>query len=166
MGIFQNDDKYLQMTAEQLAALSDEEFFWAVMIRTEHVVDGFEDWAEGVNALNPYQKVFYSVNWLDTEVNNGGLCQFFVNSSRMVAPLMSEYLALIGADEHQRLYDTFVEENGINVSDLSGFDSEDWEDFDAQYDKYPFDDFDDAYYDMEPLETYLTKYARENLAQF
>ncbi|MBQ7379376.1 MAG: DUF4375 domain-containing protein [Clostridia bacterium] len=166
MGIYQNDEKYLQMSAEQLAALPDEEFFWAIMIRTERRVDGFEDWAEGVNALNPYQKVFYSVNWLDTEVNNGGLCQFFINSSRMVAPLMSEYLGTVGANQHQKLFDEFIETNDIDLADLSSFDSEDWEEVDAQYDRYPFDDFDDAYYDMEPLETYLTKYARENLAQF
>ncbi len=166
MGIFQNDKKYKQMSLDELKTLGDDELFWAVMVRTEHCVDGYQDWAEGVNALNPYQKVFYSVNWLDTEVNNGGLCQFFINSSRMVAPLISEYLKIIGAEQHQKLFDEFIEANDIDLTDLSSFDSDDWEEVDAQYQRYSFDDFDDAFYDMEPLETYLTKYARANLTNF
>ena len=48
----------------------------------ETIVDGFDAWEEGVNSLNSSQKLFYCVNWLETEVNNGGLCQFFVNSRR------------------------------------------------------------------------------------
>ena len=42
---------------------------------------------------------------LETEVNNGGLCQFFVNSSRIVAPFVSEYMAIVGAFE---LYLDFI----------------------------------------------------------
>ena len=166
MSLSKKESQYLQMSLDELNSLSDDNFFYAIMVRTEHKVDECEDWAEGVNSLNPYQKVFYSVNWLDTEVNNGGLCQFFVNSSRMVAPLVSEYMAIIGADEHKKLYDEFVEENEIDLHDLASFDSDTWEEFGEQYDRYPFDDYDDAFYEMEPLETYLTKYARENLTNF
>ena len=166
MGLYKNDAEYLRMSVDELRALSDEELFYAVMVRTERKVDGFENWEEGVNSLNFHQKVFYSVNWLEIEVNNGGLCQFFVNSSRMVAPLVSEYMAVIGADEHKRLYDDFVQQNGIDLCDLSSFDVDDLEEFAEQYDRYPFDDYDDAFYEAEPLETYLTKYARENLNDF
>ena len=166
MGLYKKDAVYLQMSVDELRALSDEELFYAVMVRTERKVDSFEDWDEGVNSLNFHQKVFYSVNWLEIEVNNGGLCQFFVNSSRMVAPLVSEYMAVIGADEHKRLYDDFVQQNGIDLCELSSFDVDDLEEFAEQYDRYPFDDYDDAFYEAEPLETYLTKYARENLNDF
>ena len=166
MGLYKNDAEYLRMSVDELRALSDEELFYAVIVRTERKVDGFENWEEGVNSLNFHQKVFYSVNWLEIEVNNGGLCQFFVNSSRMVAPLVSEYMAVIGADEHKRLYDDFVQQNGIDLCDLSSFDVDDLEEFAEQYDRYPFDDYDDAFYEAEPLETYLTKYARENLNDF
>ena len=166
MGLYKKDAVYLQMSVDELRALSDEELFYAIMVRTERKVDGFEDWEEGVNSLNFQQKVFYSVNWLEIEVNNGGLCQFFVNSSRMVAPLVSEYMAVIGADEHKRLYDDFVQQNGIDLCELSSFDVDDLEEFAEQYDRYPFDDYDDAFYEAEPLETYLTKYARENLNDF
>ncbi len=36
------------------------------------------------------------------EVNNGGLCQFFVNSSREFAPDLSAALDAIGALEHKK----------------------------------------------------------------
>ena len=86
----ENEKRYLEMTVEELSALSDDELFEAVTARTEGKVDSFDEWEDGVNSLNPSQKIFYSVNWLEMEVNNGGLCQFFVNSSRMVAPLVSD----------------------------------------------------------------------------
>ncbi|MBQ8433033.1 MAG: DUF4375 domain-containing protein [Clostridia bacterium] len=166
MDFYNNDALYLQMSTDELSLLSDEELFYAIMVRTEHKVDDVDEWEEGVNALNFYQKVFYSVNWLEIEVNNGGLCQFFVNSSRMVAPLVSEYMAIIGAIDHKTLYDAFVEKNEIDLRDLSSFDIDTVEEFEAQYERYPFADYDDAFYELEPLETYLTKYARENLANF
>ncbi len=166
MGLNKREKQYLEMSHDELRALSDDELFYAVMIRTEHKVGKYEDWAEGVNSLNPYQKIFYSVNWLEIEVNNGGLCQFFINSSRMVAPLVSEYMATIGAEEHKRLYDGFLEKYKINPADVSSFASNDWEELEKRYERYPFGEYDDAFYDMEPLETYLTKFARENLLEF
>ncbi len=166
MGLNKREKQYLEMSHDELNALSDEELFYAVMIRTEHKVDEYDNWAEGVNSLNPYQKIFYSVNWLEIEVNNGGLCQFFINSSRMVAPLVSEYMSAIGAEDHKRLYDGFLEKYKIDPADVSSFASNDWEELERQYERYPFDEYDDAFYDMEPLETYLTKFARENLVEF
>jgi hypothetical protein len=84
----------------------------------------------------------------------------------MVAPLVSEYMAVIGAHEHKKLYDDFIADNGIDVNDLASFDIEDLEEFAEKYERYPFDDYDDAFYEMEPLEAYLTKYAREHISEF
>jgi len=100
------------------------------------------------------------------EVNNGGLCQFFVNSSRMVAPLVSEYMGIIGAADHKKLYDDFTSKYGIDLNDLSSFDIEEAAEFEEQNQRYPFDEYDDAFYDMEPLETYLKKFIRENVKDF
>jgi hypothetical protein len=157
---------YLNMSHEEMANLSDDELFDAVLTRTETKVDAFEEWEDGVNALNNSQKIFYAVNWLEIEVNNGGLCQFFVNSSRMVAPYVSEYMGIIGAIEHKNLFDKFVNENNIDLTDLSSFDVEEADEFEEQTERYPFDDYDDAFYDMESLETYLKKFAREHLQDF
>ena len=162
----ENEKRYLTMTTGELSALSDDELFAAIVARTESKVDSFDEWEDGVNSLNSSQKIFYSVNWLEIEVNNGGLCQFFVNSSRMVAPFVSKYMAIIGAEEHQNLYDNFVKKNAIDLTELSFFDVNEAEEFEEKVERYPFDEYDDAFYDMEPLETYLKKFGRAHLADF
>ncbi len=162
----EKDTLYLSMSNEDMACLSDDELFEAVLSRAEHKVDSFEEWEEGVNSLNNSQKIFYSINWLEVEVNNGGLCQFFVNSSRMVAPYISEYMGIIGADDHKNLFDNFIAENNIDLNNLSSFDIDDADEYEKQTERYPFDDYDDAFYGMEALEGYLKKFARENLKDF
>lgn len=162
----ENETRYLKMTMDELSGLSDDELFEAVTARTESIVDRFDKWEDGVNSLNPSQKILYSVNWLEMEVNNGGLCQFFVNSSRMVAPFVSEYMGMIGALQHKKLYDDFVNKNGIDLTELSFFDVNEVEEFEEKTEKYPFDEYDDAFYEMEPLETYLKKYVREHINEF
>ena len=57
----ENEKRYLEMTVEELSALSGDELFEAVTARTEKKVDSFDEWEDGVNSLNPSQKIFYSV---------------------------------------------------------------------------------------------------------
>lgn len=156
----------LSMSAEELTALSDDDLLFAVIARTEKKVDDFDDLEKGFDSLNQSQKIFYSLNWLESEVNNGGLCQFFVNSSRMAAPLVSGYMEIVGAAEHKKLYDEFVEKNKIDLTDLSYFDIDEVDEFEEKTQAYPFDEYDDAFYNMEPIETYLKKYIREHIADF
>ena len=159
----ENEARYLAMSVEELSALSDDELFDAVDSRVENRIDGYKKLEEGFAALNEPQKIFCSLKWMQAEVDNGGLCQFFVNSSRLVAPLVSEYMGIVGANEHKGLYDAFVEKNGIDLSDFSFFDIVKIEEFEEKAQKYPFDEYDDAFYGMEPLENYLKKYIRDNL---
>ncbi len=160
------DEKYIKMSVSELSQLSDDELFTAVWTRTENIVSYNEDLLEGFNSLNEEQRVFYAVNYLEMEVNNGGLCQFFVNSSRMVAPLVSEYMGIIGATEHKELYDVFIEKYQIKTYDLSSFDCETAEAFQSQHERYPFDEFDDAFYRLEPLQNYLISFIKKNIAKF
>ena len=162
----ENEARYLAMTLEDLSALSDDELFEAVVIRTESKVSRFEDWTDGVNSLNSSQKIFYSLNWLEMEVNNGGLCQFFVNSSRMVAPCVSEFMGIVGANEHKKLYDDFIAQNDIDLSDLSFFDIEKVEEFEEKTQKYPFDEYDNMFCEIEPLESYLKRFIKAHLEEF
>lgn len=157
---------YIQMSTLELSQLSDNELFSAVLSRTENIVSTKDDLLEGFQALNEKQRIFYAVNFLVTEVYNGGLCQFFVNPSRMAAPIVSEYLGIIGANEHKKLYDTFIEKHQINPNDLSSFDSETVEVFQSQYKRYPFDEYDEAFYALESLETYLTEFIKAHIDQF
>ena len=87
--------RYIDMSTEELSALSDDELYEAVIARLDHKINEYDDMQEGINSLSYKQKVVYSVSYLEMEVNNGGLCQFFVNSSRYVAPYVSEYMYVI-----------------------------------------------------------------------
>ena len=100
------------------------------------------------------------------EYLNGGLCQFFVNSSRMVAPYVGEYLRTIGAEKHAQMYDDFVSVNGIDLTDLSEFDTDSIDKYIVLGQKYPFDAFDDDFIKLGLLRPYLEKYVRENLNEF
>lgn len=157
---------YLKASTEELLRLSDDELFTAVWARIENIISSKEDLLEGFLSLNEKQRIFYAVSYLEMEVNNGGLCQFFVNSSRMVAPIVSEYMGIIGATEHKNLYDTFVEKYQINTQDLSSFDCETVEEFKSQYERYPFDEYDNAFYELEPLQAYLTQFIKENIEAY
>lgn len=162
----QQDATYLQMPTADLLKLSDDELFNAAWIRTENIVSSKEDLLEGFNSLNKEQRIFYAVSYLEMEVNNGGLCQFFVNSSRIVAPFVSEYMGIIGATEHKKLYDTFTEKHQINLYDLSSFDSETVEIFQSQYERFPFDEYDDKFYEFEPLQNYLIPFVQKHIEIF
>ena len=160
------DALYRKMSSGDLPGLSDADLYYAVTVRRESKVTACNDLQKGIAALNDKERIFYAVNYLEVEVNNGGLCQFFVNESRAVAPLVSEYLGMIGAFAQQKLYDDFIGKYHIDVTDLSSFDIESFEDFTAQYERYPFDEFDDAFYKMKPLQDYLTKFVRDNIEDF
>ena len=157
---------YLQMSTAELSELSDDELFSAVWTRMENIVSSKEELLEGFLSLNERQRIFYAVNYLEMEVNNGGLCQFFVNSSRIVAPIVSEYMGVIGAIEHKNLYDAFIEKHQIDTQDLSSFDCETVQVFQSQYERYPFDEYDDAFYELEPLQTYLTQFIKDNIEAY
>ena len=121
------------------------------------------------NTLNEKQLTVAALITFDAEMMNGGLCQFFVNSSRDVAPYVVESLNKIGAINYKILLSNFVEEHNINLSDLDSFIIEEVEEFEAQTERYPFDDFDDKYYELyekEPLEDLLISYAKKHLEDF
>ena len=56
---------------------------------------------DDISQLDDNEKVFFVLYIFNLEIQNGGLCQFFVNSSRAYATLISEYLEIIGALEHK-----------------------------------------------------------------
>ena len=158
--------EYRTMTVSELVALSDNDLYSAVYERTLHKTEQHEDMMDGVNALSDAERVFYVAAYYEAEVNNGGLCQFFVNESRRLAPLLPDALGAIGADKHKALFSGFAATNGIDLGDLSSFAIEDVDEYAAQTERYPFDDFDEAFYDLPPLVDYLAPYVRAHIALF
>ena len=161
----EKDAMALTMTAEELSALSDDDLLQAVFARIHRIVDSHADISAGFQALNQAQRIVYAVNYLEMEVNNGGLCQFFVNSSRMLAPVVSEYMGILGAAEHKQLYDDFIKNHQINVHDLSSFAINSIADFQERFERYPFSEYDDVFYKMAPLEQHLLPFIREHIDQ-
>ena len=150
--------KIRNMSKDEVLALNDEEFFDAVECLCQDAVFDITR-----SDINEEQKLVYSLNKFEAEVNNGGLCQFFVNSSRAYAALISEYLEIIGALEHKKLYDDFVEENNINLEDLSFFDMDDLREYEEKANSYPFDEFDDAFCELTDIEELLEEFMNEKL---
>lgn len=73
---------------------------------------------------------------------------------------------IIGANDHQRLFDNFVYDNKIDLTNLSSFDVDDIDEYEKQTQRFNFDEYDDAFYSLKPLEAYLKKFIREHLEDF
>jgi len=151
---------------EQTAAETGENLVMETAERLWPVVFSRTSAEAGFASLTDNQKVFFALNYLDMEVANGGLCQFFANDGGLFSPYISGYLNTVGAVEHQKLFDGFTEEHGIDVRDLSEFTFTSIESFVDLYDLYPFDEFDDAYYELEPLYIFLADFIRANPEDF
>ena len=146
------------MGADALLTLDDDAFYDAVECLCDVAV-------YDINApeLNEPQLFLYALTRFEAEVNNGGLCQFFVNSSSECAPYVSRALAAVGADSLKTLFDSFIAENGIDVTDLSSFEIKSIEDYEAQTQRFDFDAFDERFYDDEHLHGQIIAYARRNI---
>ena len=97
--------------------------------------------------------------------NNGGLCQFFVNSSSDCAPFISEALEAIGATELRNLFEQFVNDNDIDVTDLSSFKITNLKEYEAQTERFDFDSFDERFYENEDFHQQVINYYRCNVEQ-
>lgn len=96
-------------------------------------------------SLNEAQKVVCTAAALEMEVMNGGMVQFLSNEADGCAPYVCEALEKLGAQELLELLSRNLEENHVDLGDLSVFVTDDVEEFSALYDRYDFDAFDQAY---------------------
>ena len=105
------------------------------------------------NTYTQEQLVVIALTAYDSEINNGGLCQFFSNSSKEFAPNISNYLEQIKALKHKKQFDKFIKTNKINLNELEQYETDSIEDFIDKYDDLPFEDFDREYYELEQEES-------------
>lgn len=151
-------NKLRSMSESEWINLDDESFYDSISCVCYNAVYDIND-----KEVNNIQKTVYSLIQFETEVNNGGLCQFFVNSSRECAPYISESLTLIGAEKIKNLFDDFIYKNNIDVTDLTSFILKDIDAYKAQTERFDFDSFDDKFYEEENLHAQIIAYARKNL---
>ena len=152
--------KYRQMGKDALLALNDDDFYEAVECMCNNAV--FDIHAK---TLTHEQILVYSLCRFEAEVNNGGLCQFFVNSSSECAPYISEAMEAIGAINLQNLFVSFVTENGIDVNNLSSFKISSVAEFAEQTERFDFDSFDDRFYEDINFHQQIITYARKHIEQ-
>ena len=128
------------------------------------------------NKLTPEEKEKFGKQQLiiavledyEMEVNNGGLCQYFANSSGAGAPMISECLKEINAKQHKKHFDKFINENKIDVNNLEEFIVNDIDEFEEKNKSKPFDEFDSKFYELyreENLEVLITEYAEKSFSK-
>lgn len=151
-------NKIQNMECSNLLKQSDEDLYNDIVCFCEYGIFDLDN-----PILNEEKKVVFCLEKFEAEVNNGGLCQFFVNSSGECAPYISQSLESIGALNIKALYDSFVSENGINVNDLSAFKVSSIDEYNLQTEKYDYDSFDDMFYEDMEFHNLFIKYIRENI---
>ena len=144
--------------AAGLLAMEDEELYDAAACMSQDGVIEIDDPKLPEALVN-----IYALTKFEMEVNNGGLCQFFVNLSGECAPYVSRALDAAGAPELREHYDNFLRDNQIDPRDLSGFKLTRIEDYAEQENRFDYDSFDDAFYADSKLHGQIIAYIRENV---
>ncbi len=149
--------RYGFMDVEDIVKLPDDEMTVALLMQL-----GEQDFG----SLNEAQKVVYTATALELEVLNGGVVQFLSNEGNGCAPYVLEALEKIGATEHLALLQDALEQNNVDLADLSAFITEDVEEFSKLYDQYDFDAFDHAYETLPSMPDYIRAYIRAHELDF
>ena len=149
-----------------LLNLTDDQLYEKVYSQTLELVESYPDEETALDQISTECKTIYILSIFDMEIQNGGLCQFFVNSSRSLAPYVNECLKRVNANDHEKLFFNFVTKNNIDLEHLESFEIEDIGDYYAQAKKCDFDSFDIAYYKLTPLQNYMIAYIKNNISKF
>jgi hypothetical protein len=146
--------------------ITDAELYEIVLSKIMEMTAGYGEEAEILENLSPAYRTFYIIASYDMEMQCGGLCQFFVNPSRDLAPYVEEALETVSAQDHWELYSDFITDNKINVWDLKSFEIQSIRQYAEQFARYDFGGFDDAYYELQPLYNDLIQWVREHIDEF
>jgi len=161
----EKDERYSKMISEEIKNLPDNELCDAVIRRIFCKADEYDEY-EILAELTDTEFTVYVISIFNMEFENGGLCQFFENSSKSVAPYISKRLEIIGANDHKELYNSFVIKYDFDLNNLSEFETDDIDEFVDFYEKYDFEEFDNAFSKLPPLMDYLNKYILSNRCNF
>lgn len=142
-----------QTERKDVSAMTDNEVYDALIDKYFMNLD-----YEAVPEMSDVQITVLVGLTLDAEVNNGGLCQFFINYPEYV-PAVPDCLELLGAYDTKEAYEGYIRDYDIDLNALGGEVSV--EAFLEFYEKYPSDDFDEKYYEGEVYRK-LIEFGREH----
>jgi len=137
--------------------LSDDEMI------TELLIELGED---DFDSLNESEKVIYTAAAFEMEVINGGVVQFLSNEAYGSASYVCEALKKLGAEEHLNLLQQNLEQNKVDINDLSSFVTDDLDAFSKLYNQYNFDSYENEYYNMSSIPDYIRTYIRDHAEDF
>lgn len=164
--IMETQEENRQLHGEDLLSLSDDDLFETIYFQNIDIAEEAEDEDKELEQFTGARKTVYVLGLFDSEIQNGGLCQFFVNSSRVVAPYVSESLKSVGANEHLNLFEEFITANNIDISNLESFKVFSIRGFKKQTKRFDFDSFDDKYYELPALQEKVVAYIKNNINEF
>ncbi len=106
----------------------------------------FGIWEKIGTPQNKKQKAVVAVINFDSEIQNGGLAQYLINEDDEYIANILDYLRVVGAEDQADLLETFMAENDIEFKSVETSSIEESIEFEKSK---PFDEFNDAYIDME-----------------
>lgn len=164
--IYNNTYKYVDLSKNDLIKLPDDELIQLVYHRTLDLQQRGQTEKEFVNSLEAENKVVYVCTTYLYEIENGGLCQYLINSSKYTAPYLIDSLDYIKAYKMQDLVEDFFDDNQLDYENLEQFYNNPDKDYMEYYKMYPFEAFDDKFSEYRDEEEYyylLAEYIRSNI---
>lgn len=164
--IVEGQETNKNLHGEELLNLSDDDLFEVIYLQNIDIAGEAEDEDKEIEQFTGARRTVYILDLFDAEIQNGGLCQFFVNSSRAAAPYVREALQEVGANEHLQLFEAFITSNNIDVSNLESFRVFSIRGFKKQTKRYDFDAFDDQYYELPALQDKVVEFIKSHINEF
>ena len=164
------NERFAAMTADELLALPDDDLCPAILYRIDKELDSTlgkrkkgtpAEWAQ---SLNHAKRVLYTLSYAEADIQNSGVLYFLVGNGGF-ARFVSDALHEIGAEEHQSLFDQFVTDSGLELSDLPDLSPENDPESQnaALYRK--MEAFDRSYRALPALDIPFAHYIREHIAE-
>jgi len=167
----ENYEKVSSMNSEELALQEDDNVISAMLQCVETKARAIGKGKDSYLELSEQEQTAYIIyDFIDFVYDDHiepGLRSFLGSLIRDYSvPRISNALATIGAHEHKQVFDAFVADNRIDVTDLSQFAYNYDEDFQKQKSLYNFSNADAQLHELGTLEGLLARYVRENMDCF
>lgn len=155
--------KHITINRETIENLKD--YFWKIVepiFWTGNIYGTYAEYEKSLENFSTEQRYLFAMNWLDSEVNNGGFPQFFENSTGIVWEDAYKGYQAAGATEMVNLMDRLLAVYGKNPS----FDREErWNEIDEEtMDK--IDEFSSEYYKLEEFYEQIVLWIKANPEKF
>ena len=151
---------YASMTLAELEALTDNDLISAALYRTDKKLDALlgkkkkgspVEWSE---YLSGAPRTAYILSYFESDMQTGGL-EYFFRRNGGFAPLISDCLKGINAQDHLALYNDFFSTYGQNLHHIALIE---------YHEEITL--FDQAYAQLPPMEPILAPYLRAHLSEF